>query len=353
MTKVLDVIVIGGGQAGLASGYHLQKKGLQFLILESQENAEGSWPQYYDSLKLFSPARFSPLPGMNFPGDPDHYPSKSEVIRYLKDYQDYFQFPLVTNSHVVSVEKKDHIFTIQTKSNEVYLSRSIINATGSFHTPFIPSITGMDQFKGHIIHSADYRSPDTLNNQRIVVVGSRNSAVQIAIELAEVSSTTLAVRHPVKLINQKIIGKDLHFWFKIIGFDTFPFWRFGKMIPSSNAVIDLDGFKEQLAMGKPNQKPMFSSFYTEGIIWSDGIKEPVDTVIFATGYRYNFPYLRQLRALDSEGKPLHLAGVSKTVPGLYYLGLEGQRSFSSATLRGVDSDAKFVVRRLLTYLKAQ
>jgi putative flavoprotein involved in K+ transport len=351
MNRIWDAIVIGGGQAGLATGYHLQKSKLQFLILESEERAAGSWPKYYDSLKLFSPARFSSLPGMKIPGDPDRYPTKSEVISYLEDYQKYFNLPIVKNSKVISVVQENHIFTIQTASGSKYKSKSIINATGSFNNPFTPSIKGQELFMRRTIHSADYLTPEAFTNQRVVVVGSRNSAVQIAIELADVSNTTLAVRHPVKIVSQKVLGKDLHFWLKIIGFDSFPFWKFGKKVHTSDSVIDSGNFKGPLDKGKPDQKQMFTSFYSEGVVWADGTKEPVDTVIFATGYRSNFPYLLEVDALDAEGNPIHAGGVSTSTPGLYYVGIEGQRSFASATLRGVGSDADYVVRKLLAYLE--
>ncbi|WP_419394133.1 flavin-containing monooxygenase [Cytobacillus praedii] len=352
MNRIWDAIVFGGGQAGLATGHHLQKSKLQFLILESEERAAGSWPKYYDSLKLFSPAQFSSLPGMKIPGDPDRYPTKSEVISYLEDYQKYFNLPIVRNSKVISVVQENHEFTIQTASGSKYKSKSIINATGSFNNPFTPSIKGQELFMGRTIHSADYLTREAFTNQRVVVVGSRNSAVQIAIELADVSNTTLAVRHPVKIVSQKILGKDLHFWLRIIGFDTFPFWKFGKTVPTSNSVIDSGNFKELLDKGKPDQKQMFTSFYSEGVVWPDGTKEPVDTVIFATGYQSNFPYLLEVEALDVEGNPIHAGGVSTSTPGLYYVGIEGQQSFASATLRGVDSDAGYVVRKLLDYLEA-
>lgn len=351
MKKLLDSIVIGGGQAGLASGYHLQKKGLQFLILEGNNQAIGSWPQYYDSLKLFSPSRFSSLPGMKFPSDSDQYPMRDEVIRYLQDYTKHFKLPIMTNQQVVSIEKNGEEFTIHTISGDTFQSRTIINATGSFHSAYKPDIKEQETFRGNVLHSSEYKKPDRFINQRIVVVGRGNSAVQIAVELAEVSTTTLAVRQTVQLIKQKILGQDLHFWMKVTGLDTFPFWRFGKTIASPSSVIDLAQYKERLAEGRPNQQPMFISFYTDGVIWPDGTKEPVDTVIFATGYRSNLTYLRDIGALDSERKPLQVAGVSTSVPGLYYVGLEGQRSFASATLRGVGSDAQFVVRKLLRHLK--
>ena len=352
MTKVWDAIVIGGGQAGLASGYHLRKNGLQFLILEADKLAVGSWPKYYDSLKLFSPARFSSLPGMKFPGDPNYYPTRSDVINYLENYIKHFELPVKTNQQIASVEKNNKEFTVRTISGEKFQSKTIINATGSFQCPFTPLIKGQETFKGRIIHSSEYRKSDDFIDQRIVVVGRGNSAVQIGIELAEVSKTTLAVRQTVHLIKQKVLGQDIHFWLRITGFDTLPFWRFGKTAPSSSSVIDLDQYTERLAKGKPDQQPMFTSFYTDGVIWPDRRKEPVDTLIFATGYQNNLAHLKEIEIFDSNGEPLHVAGVSTSVQGLYYVGLEGQRSFASATLRGVGPDAQFVVRKLVRYLKS-
>ncbi|MBO1511707.1 flavin-containing monooxygenase [Metabacillus bambusae] len=352
MTIVWDTIVIGGGQAGLASGYHLKKKGLKFLILEANNQATGSWPSYYDSLKLFSPAGLSSLPGMKMTGKKNHYPLKNEVIRYLKNYAKKFQFPIQTNQRVTDVMKHDMGFTIHTQTGDTYQTRTIINATGHFHNPYMPEIKENDLFQGEVLHSSAYQNPDRYMGKRVVVVGRGNSAVQIAIELAEISHTSLAVLQPVQFVNQKVLGIDLHYWFRVICLDTFPFWRFGKEVPIPSAVADLGDYKARLEAGKPDQQKMFTSFYSDGVIWPDGTNEPVDTVIFATGYRPNLSYLKKIGALDSEGKPLQVAGISTTIPGIYYVGLEGQRSFASATLRGVGPDAHFVVRKLIRYLKS-
>lgn len=350
MNEVLDTIVIGGGQAGLASGYHLQKKRLRFLILDASDEAGGSWPRYYDSLKLFSPARFSSMPGMKFPGDPNGYPKRDEVIRYLKDYGAKFQLSVRTNQRVASVEKDGDGFTVRTMAGDTFRARTLINATGSFHNPYTPVLPGQEAFQGRILHSSEYRNLEPFIHQRVVVVGRGNSAVQIGVELAEVSQTSLAVLRTVQFVKHKVWGQDVHFWVRLIGFDTFPFWRFGKTAPSSSAVNDSGGYKEKVAAGKPDQQPMFTSFYEDGVIWPNGTKEPVDTVIFATGYRPYLLYLQAIGALDAEGRPLHKAGIS-AVPGLYYVGLEGQRSFASATLRGVGPDAQFIVKRLMYHLK--
>lgn len=350
MKVIFDTIVIGGGQAGLASGYHLQKKGLKYLILESSNQIGGSWPRYYDSLKLFSPAGFSSMPGMKFPGEQTGYPKRDEVIRYLQEYKSRFQLQVKTNQLVESVEKNEDCFTIRTLEGDVFQSRTIINASGSFNNPFMPKIAGQNVFKGLTLHSSEYRKPEPFINQRVVVVGRGNSAVQIAVELAEVSHTSLAVLRPIQFVKQRIWGKDLHFWLKLIGFDKFPFWRFGKTAPSSSAVNDTGRYTERIKAGKPDQQLMFTSFYENGVIWPTGIKEPVDTVIFATGYKPHFPYLQMIGALNIEGKPIHKAGISD-VPGLFYVGLEGQRSFASATLRGVGQDAQYIAKKLMHYLK--
>ncbi|REJ11684.1 MAG: monooxygenase [Paenibacillaceae bacterium] len=350
MSSVLDAIVIGGGQAGLASGYYLKKNGLQFLILEASGQSTGSWPLYYDSLKLFSPARLSSLPGMKMPGPATRYPLRNEVIRYLQAYAQRFDLPIRINQRVVYVEKSRNGFSIRTAAGNEYEARTIINATGSFHNPYIPAISGMENFQGEILHSSSYRSPDRFRGQRVVVVGSGNSAVQIAAELADVSHTSLAVLRPVRFMKTKILGIDLHFWIRAVGLDTFPFWRFGKKPPISRAVADLDDYRRRIQSGKPDQRPMFTSLYSEGVVWPDGTEEPVQTVIFATGYRPNLSHLQSIGALDADGKPLQKGGISTSVPGLYYVGLEGQRSFASATLRGAGPDAKYVVRKLRRYL---
>jgi len=352
MKEILDTIVIGGGQGGLATGYHLQKSRLEFLILEASNQVGGSWPSYYDSLKLFSPASVSSLPGMKFPGNMNRYPTRDEVIRYLQEYKNKFQLPVLVNQKVDLIEKNKIGFTVRTVSGDTFQAHTIINATGSFNNPFIPNIQGREIFQGKTLHSSEYRNTQPFHNQRIIVIGGGNSAVQIAVELSEVSQTTLSVRQPIKFVKQRFLGLDIHYWLKIIGFDTFPFWRFGRTAPRSNAVNDTGGYKDRISKGNPKQRLMFTSFYEDGVIWPDGEREPVDTIIYATGFRPHLPYMKLLGALDGQGMPLQKTGIS-IIPGLYFVGLEGQRSFASATLRGVGKDAEYVVKELLHHFKSR
>ncbi|MFD2413579.1 flavin-containing monooxygenase [Paenibacillus rhizoplanae] len=351
LQKTLDAVVVGGGQAGLASGYHLQKAGLNYMILEAGEQPAGSWPQYYDSLKLFSPARYSSLPGYPFPKAPNEYPLRDEVITYLRQYAEKIKLPIMVNQKVAQIEFGYGDFDVITSAGDRFRSKTLISASGSFHHPHLPSLPGADSFQGRILHSSDYKHPESFLGKRVVVVGRGNSGVQIAVELANHANVSLAVQQPVRFTPQRILGLDLHFWLKITGIDTFPFYRIGKEPPSPISVFDLGGYRKKMDNGNPDQRTMFSAFSPEGVIWEDGEREAIDVVIFATGYRPNIPFLGGTGALASDGRPLHVAGVSTEVPGLYYVGLSNQRSFASATVRGVGADAKYIVRNIKRFLK--
>ena len=350
---MFDTIVIGAGQAGLAAGYHLQRAGVRFTLLEAGLQAGGSWPNYYDSLTLFSPARFSSLPGLPLPGDPERYPKRDEVASYLQQYAAHFNLPITTSAKVASVERGDAAFHLVTESGAHYQARSLVAATGSFHRPNLPQLPGQTEFRGTVIHSSAYRNPEPFRGQRVLVVGARNSAVQIGVELAQVAQTTLATREPLRFKPQRIHGQDIHFWWWLTGFDRVELASLpGKVVSqlSSSGVLDTGKYQAAIAAGRPDHRPMFQSFTRDGVIWADGREEAVDTVIFATGYKPNLDFLAPLGAIDDTGQACQQGGVSLTVPGLYYVGLQGQRSYQSATLRGVGSDAAHVVRHIAHFL---
>jgi len=348
-TNPYDVLIIGAGQAGLAAGYHLQQTGLQYAILDAQTQSGGNWSSYYESLKLFSPARYSSLPGYPFPGDPNRYPFRDEVTDYLRAYSKHFQLPVLDKRRVTRVTRHTkngtENFTLEVAGEESLHSRALIVATGGFGKPYIPQLPGQSEFTGRQLHSAEYKNPETFPGQRVVVVGSANSAVQIGVELALYAQVTLASLKPVKFMPQRIAGSDLHFWIRLIGYDQAPLgaW-FGMHVPSS--VIDDGRYRRALAAGKPNRRPLFQHFTADGVQWNQNEHEPVDTVIYATGFRPPTDFLNDCGALDAKGAPLQRDGISLSVPLLYYVGLEWQHSLASATLRGVGPDAARVVRKI-------
>jgi putative flavoprotein involved in K+ transport len=343
-----DTVVIGGGQSGLASGYHLQKAGLSFIILEASEQPAGSWPHYYDSLRVFSPAAFSSLPGMPFPGGMNHYPTRDEVIRYLLDYARRFALPVQTSTEVTGVHKTADGFVIESNRGSFH-ARSVIAATGAFSRPHIPDLPGLKQFRGQVIHSARYLRPDAFVGQRIVVVGGGNSGVQIAVELAQVAEVSITTREPLMFARQRPLGQDVHFWWWLTGTDrVLPPPRIG-----GPNVLDTGRYRAAIQSGKPDWRPFFTRLTEAGIEWADGRAERVDTVLMATGFLPNLDYLRGLDALCPDGRPQHQGGVSSTVPGLAYVGLRNQRALHSATLRGAGRDAAYVIGHLKRHLRGQ
>jgi putative flavoprotein involved in K+ transport len=211
-------------------------------------------------------------------------------------------------------------------------------------------------FQGAALHSFAYRDPAPFRGQRVIVVGAGNSAVQIATELAQVAHVTLATREPLRFVNQRPYGRDIHFWWWLTRFDTRPLdsaigtWLNRLAAGKGPRVLDTGVYRAALAAKKPDWRSMFTHFTEGGIVWDDGSAEDGDTVIFATGYRSNLAYLESLGALDVEGQALHRHGVSLSVPDLYFVGLSNQRTFASATLRGVGPDAAVVVRHLTRHL---
>ncbi|WP_405177893.1 NAD(P)/FAD-dependent oxidoreductase [Nocardia sp. NBC_01377] len=345
MTTRYDALVIGGGQSGLAATHHLRKHGLSVALLEAGPEPVGSWPHYYDSLTLFSPAKYSALPGLPFPGDPDRYPHRDEVIDYLRQYAKTLDADIHTHHRVDTVTHDGHHFTAHTDTGAGFTAPRLVAATGGFGTPRIPELTGQDLFTGNIVHAGRYRSPTEFTDRHVIVVGAGNSAVQIATELAEHATVTLASRTPVKFVPQRPLGRDMHFWFTLTGIDTAPIGYLLRRPPTA-PVFDTGHYKSAIAANKPEHRPMFTTLRIDSALWPD-TTTPVDTVILATGYTPNPAYLNNIGALTAAGAPRHGKGLSTTHAGLGYVGLEWQRSLSSASLRGVGRDAA----RLATQLR--
>ncbi|MFJ6514077.1 flavin-containing monooxygenase [Streptomyces sp. NPDC091406] len=342
--EYIDVAVIGGGQSGLAAAHALLGRGLRPVVLEAAGRAAGAWPHYYDSLTLFSPARYSSLPGMPFPGaDGDRYPHRDEVVAYLTAYADRLDADIRTAQRVTSVRRAGSAFEVVLEGGGRLRARAVIAA----HRPALP---GLAEFTGQVLHAAEYRSPVPFTGGRLVVVGAGNSAVQIAAELAGTARVTLATRGPVQFAAQRILGRDLHFWTARTGLDIAPLGRLLRR-PPGQPVLDDGRYRTALAAGRPDRRPLFTGADGAELIWPDGQREEVDAVVLATGYRPDLPYLTGLGgALDADGSPRHREGLATEVPGLAFVGLEWQRSLSSNSLRGVGRDAERIARRVAARL---
>lgn len=344
------VIVVGGGQSGLAAARALRELRMPTVILEASDRPAGSWPRYYDSLRLFSPARYSSMPGMPFPGASDRYPGRDEVAGYLERYAARLDVEIQTSTRVQAIRRDGREFIVVAEGGRELRASGIVAASGSFSTPYRPALPGEEAFTGELSHVADYRNAAPYAGQRVIVVGAGDSATQVANELAPVATVTLATRHLVRFIPQRLGGKDIHYWLRETGFDTLPAEWLSK-ITGGSVVTDSVGFQQTLAEGRVDQRPMFTALDGNQVVWSDGQREPVDAIILATGYRPSLDYLRELGALDADGAPIHVRGISSTHVGLVYLGLEYQRSFASNTLRGVSADARAVIPPLVAWIR--
>ncbi|GAB2896525.1 hypothetical protein GCM10027074_74990 [Streptomyces deserti] len=203
--EYVDVAVIGGGQSGLAAAHVLRQRGLVPVVLEAAGRAAGSWPGFYDSLTLFSPARYSAMPDLPFGGDGDRYPHRDEVVDYLTRYANRLDAEIRTHTRVESVESDGGGYTLRTTDGRSLGAVGIVAATGAFGNPLKLELPGQRGFTGELLHVADYRNPAPYAGKRVVVVGGGNSAVQIGYELSE-----WATRAPVRFLPQLRGGKDLH-----------------------------------------------------------------------------------------------------------------------------------------------
>ncbi|MFU8849557.1 flavin-containing monooxygenase [Micromonospora sp. SL1-18] len=348
MTAQVDpVIIIGGGQSGLAAARAALDTGLRPVVLHAGAEPVGSWPDYYDSLTLFSPAGYSALPSMPFDGDPDRYPHRDEVTAYLRRYADALAVDIRTRTRAIAVHARaGGGYLVRTDAGDELPAAGVV-ATGSFGNPYLPTLPGQSEYGGDLRHVADYHCPDAYDGKRIVVVGAGNSAVQVAYELAPSAYVTLAAREPIRFLPQRIRGQDLHHWLRVTGGDRLPRAIITRLVRHAT-VLDTGRYRDAITSGRLPRRDMFTAFTPDGVLWRDGTVEQVDAVIFATGYRPDLDYLAPLATVD-RGVPQQVDGISTTHPGLVYLGLEFQRSFASNTLRGVGRDAAHVMAALAAH----
>jgi putative flavoprotein involved in K+ transport len=352
MSTHIETLVIGAGQAGLSTAYHLGRMGRDCLVIDARTRVGDGWRQHWDSLRLYTPARFDGLPGMPFPGDPWHYPSKDETADYLEAYAARFQIPLRLGTMVLRVSADGGRFLVETDAED-YLADNVVVATGTFgRAPSIPAFAA--DLDGSItqLHSSEYRRPEQLADGPVLVVGASHSGHDIAYEAALTRPTILvgADRGQFRVRLESPLAR-LGFpvlWFvwgtvldrrTPMGRKALQHIRFhgGPALRVKREDLAARGVEriEERVVGVEGGRPLLA----------DGRALDVATVVWATGFRQAFSWL-DLPAIGADGWPREERGVATDVPGLFFCGLSMQSSFRSMLVGGAGEDARYVADRV-------
>lgn len=353
----LRVAIIGGGQAGLAMAHALISRGLRggqdFIVLDAADRTGASWSNRWDSLRLFTPARYSALPGMPFPGPPDAYPGKDDVAAYLTAYAARFDLPVQHHTGVHHVELLDPGARNTTRTGFAlttdrgpFHAEAVVVATGPFQLPAVPALA--ERLAPHVqqLHSAEYRNPTQIPAGHILVVGAGNSGVQIAADLASTHQVTLAMGTRLPTLPQRLAGRDIFDWltrsrFMDLTIDS----RLGRRLAARGDVLVGTRPRDLGAIGVRVSGRAVTAGDHEVTLDGGHRLEP-DAVIWATGYRPDHTWL-PTPALRPDGLPCHRRGLTP-VPGLAVLGLPWLHTRGSALLGWVGHDAAWIADRLLT-----
>jgi putative flavoprotein involved in K+ transport len=341
----LDVLVIGGGQAGLAMGYHLRQRGLRFLIVDAGPEIGHVWRSRWDSLQLFTSGRYSSLPGLPFPAAADTYPGKEEVADYLRAYAAEFELPVRLDTAGTSLARAaDGGYLIKAGADELEAGHVIV-ATGAFQTPFTPPLAAALPADLYQLHSADYRRPEQLPDGRVLVVGAANSGCQIALELSATRTVDLAVGARIPTVPQRPLGRDIWWWASAL--------RLDRVTADSRLGRRLAGRDQNVGAG-PKQlgrrhgvtvRPRVDAAEGSGVSFADGAHAEYDAVVWATGFATDDSWVDVPDATDERGRLRQTRGITPA-PGLYTLGRIWQHTRGSALLGWVGNDAAFLAEQI-------
>src|SRR5215218_7699416 len=346
----LEVAVVGGGQAGLAMGFYLRRQGGRFVIFERGDSIAPAWRERWDSLTLFTPRRYSALPGLPFPGDPDGYPTRDEVIAYLEHYAETFELPIELDSAVRGLSRDDGRFVLQLDGRTVTADQVVV-ATGPFQEPFVPKAAEQLAPEVWQVHSTGYRRPSDVPEGTVLVVGGGNTGFQIAKELSATHKVLLSVGSKQKPLPQRLGGRDLFWWLTKTGiiYKTVES-RLGQRLKDRDTLIGSSP-RELRKRYAVELKPRATAASGRTMRFEHGSELELDAVVWATGYRPDYSWI-DLPIFDENNRLRHRRGVT-AVPGLSFLGLTWQWTRGSALIGWVKDDAAFLAERVAVLQEAE
>jgi len=348
------VLVIGAGQAGLAAGHHLARRGIDFAILDANERIGDTWRTRYDSLRLYSPAKYDGLPGMTFPLRRHAFPTGHQMADHLESYAARFDLPVRTGIAVDSLRAADDARGgyVVTAGGRRFEADQVVVATGAFQRPYVPDFA--DQLDPSIrqLHSSDYRNPAQLNEGAVLVVGVSHSGADVAFETAAVHPTILSGKAHGQLPFSVESGRGRVAWpvmrFLAVNVMTLntPLGRKMRPIVRAGGGPLLRIRRDDLLAAGVELRESRTTGVAEGKPrLADGQVLDVTNVIWCTGFRPDYEWIR-LPILDTDGWPRERRGVAESAPGLYFLGIPFLHSFASMLVLGAGRDAAYVVDRI-------
>lgn len=353
-TESIETVIIGAGQAGLATGYHLRKRGREFVILDSNAQVGDNWRAQWDTLRLYTPAKYDGLPGLPFPADKWSYPTKDQVADYLASYADRFDLPIRTKTRVETLEPLDDGRYAVTTGEHRILADNVVVATGTFgRTPYLPDFAVDLDPAIRQLHSSEYRRLDQLKDGPVLVVGGSHSGTDIAYEVAPTHPTVLCGRDPGQ-IPVRLEKKGARVFFPVFLF-------LGKHLITRRTPIGRKQLREVRYHGGPMLRVKREDLVERGVervhnrvtgvqdgrpVLDDGRVMDVSNVVWCTGFRQVYDWIK-LPVIGEDGWPEEMRGVADGAPGLFFCGLCFQFAFASMVLPGVSRDAEFVAKRIV------
>jgi putative flavoprotein involved in K+ transport len=349
-SEYFETVIIGGGQAGLSVGYHLKKQGRPFVILDANERIGDAWRKRWDSLRLFTPARYSGLTGWRFPAPAVSFPTKDEMADYLESYAARFDLPVRTGVKVDGLSREGDRFVVAS-GNRRFEAEHVVVATGANQVPKVPAFANELHSRIVQLHSSQYRHPSQLQEGAVLVVGAGNSGAEIAFEVSRLHPTYLSGK-PSGQIPIRHGPAAARFFFPVVRFVghhglTLRTTIGRKVQPkfiSHGAPLIRVKLKDLAAAGV-RQVPRTVSMEDGRPALEDGRVLDVSNVIWCTGFREEFPWI-DLPIFGEDGRPLHERGVVVGEPGLYFVGLLFQYAVSSDVLPGVGRDAEYIAKHI-------